>query len=100
MRMSRTSIGMNILKNSTLSVPDDVDFGTNPMCEAVISKEERECHEIPTEPSPRTIYSCWNQNQFVNWYAMHDRYVSEAKSFDLRKENDKKPVLMLIGDSI
>eukprot|EP00592_Proboscia_alata_P011185 CAMPEP_0194363910 /NCGR_PEP_ID=MMETSP0174-20130528/11780_1 /TAXON_ID=216777 /ORGANISM="Proboscia alata, Strain PI-D3" /LENGTH=328 /DNA_ID=CAMNT_0039137633 /DNA_START=254 /DNA_END=1240 /DNA_ORIENTATION=- len=100
MKTSDASIALNTSRNSTLFVPDNVDFDTNPMCEAVSIEREQECHEIPTEPSPRTIYSCWNQKQFIDWFTMHNRYVSDAKLFDSEKRNYERPVLMLIGDSI
>jgi lysophospholipase L1-like esterase len=75
------------------------------------------CHEKPNQPSPRTIYSAWNKQQYDRWWkfynTLNDRAIEYAtkrtellKSQKQRLENESfadatiPRALILLGDSI
>lgn len=63
------------------------------------------CHEKPDKPSPRTVYSAWNKDQYEKWWSFHtylngtcDEYIKKRKK--ISDDSEKKQSLVLLGDSI
>lgn len=74
-------------------------YATTPMCNA-----KGDCGELPTKPTPRTIYSAKSEQQFEQWWKFHAQLNQFAVDFVLSQYGNtgegKKPALILMGDSI
>ena len=64
-------------------------YTSSPFCDP-----DGTCHEVPYKPSPRTVYSSWNKQQYQSWWRFHHHLEQTAKDFQ-----GQRP-LVLLGDSI
>jgi lysophospholipase L1-like esterase len=66
------------------------------------------CHERPDRPSPRTVYSAWNKQQYDRWWdfyhVLNQRavdYATKRAGLLLQQQQQKIPrAVILLGDSI
>ena len=45
------------------------------------------CHEKPDQPSPRTIYSAWNKEQYDNWWIAQEKLNRTAELYGQHRRN-------------
>ena len=68
-----------------------------PFSEARFCDADGTCHEEPSEPSPRTVYSSWTCEQYEKWWQFHAQLNATAASFE---NGSTGQPLVLLGDSI
>lgn len=87
----------NTSKIST-SKSSKIPFIPLPMCDP-----DGRCHENPTIPSPRTIYSSFSKTQEKLWQNVHETLKQTSKDY-VNRRNFRDIVmtkpLLLLGDSI
>ena len=78
---------------ATLRKKSSVPWGTN-LCDAVTG----DCYEHADKPSPRTGYSAWSEQQFLDWTGAQRKLAGKAEK--RCGKGSTPPSLLLIGDSI